>query len=67
MFQDDVLKDTAENHFPESSLFKIPERLATLYVTEGRFDLEDEFKFRVEHGNLKRLLFEEVWRDENGS
>jgi hypothetical protein len=51
------------NRLPESSIFKIPERLATIYVAEGRFDPEDEFKSRVEKSQLQGLLFEEVWRD----
>jgi hypothetical protein len=50
---------------PESSIFKIPNRLADIYVAEGRFDPEDEFKSRVHKNNLKGLLFEEVWRDES--
>jgi hypothetical protein len=50
---------------PESSIFKIPNRLADIYVAEGRFDPEDEFKSRVDQNNLHGLLFEEVWRDEN--
>jgi hypothetical protein len=50
---------------PESSIFKIPNRLADIYVAEGRYDPEDEFKARVEQNNLTGLLFEEVWRDEN--
>lgn len=49
----------------ESSIFKIPQRLATMYVVAGRVDPEDEFKFRVEQNHLKGLLFEEVWRDED--
>ena len=52
------------NRLPESSIFKIPQRLATIYVAEGRFDPEDEFKARVEKSGLKGLLFEEVWRQE---
>lgn len=53
------------DRMPESSIFKIPNRLADIYVAEGRFDPEDEFKARVEENNLNGLLFEEVWRDEN--
>jgi hypothetical protein len=53
------------DRMPESSIFKIPNRLASIYVTEGRYDPEDEFKARVEQINLNGLLFEEVWRDEN--
>jgi hypothetical protein len=49
---------------PESSLFKIPERVAHLFVAEGRFDSEDEFKSRVEQEGLEGLLFAEVWRSE---
>jgi hypothetical protein len=49
----------------ESSLFKIPEtRKGEILTVEGRFDPEDEFKFRVEQASLKGLMFEEVWRDE---
>ena len=53
------------NRLPESSIFKIPEQLATLYVAEGRFDPEDEFKSRVEKTQLKGLLFEQVWQDDS--
>jgi hypothetical protein len=50
---------------PESSVFKIPHRPAEIYVAEGRFDPEDEFKSKVEENNFSGLLFEEVWCDEN--
>ena len=50
---------------PESSVFKIPNRLADIYVAEGRFDPEDEFKARVEQNHMKGLLFEEIWCDED--
>jgi hypothetical protein len=50
---------------PESSIFKIPHRLADIYVAEGRFDPEDEFKSKVEKNNFGGLLFEEVWYDAN--
>jgi len=48
---------------PESTIFKIPERLAHVFVAEGRFDPDDEFKFRVEKEKFSGLLFEEVWND----
>ena len=50
---------------PESSIFKIPNRLADIYVVEGRYDPQDEFKSMVEQYNLNGLLFEEIWRDED--
>jgi hypothetical protein len=53
------------NRLPESTIFKIPERLAHIFVAEGRFDPDEEFKHRVEEENLKGLLFEEIWSDES--
>jgi hypothetical protein len=49
----------------ESFIFKIPNRLADIYVSEGQFDPEDEFKTRVDQNHLNGLLFEEIWRYEN--
>lgn len=52
------------NRLPESSIFKIPETAkGEVLAIEGRSDPEDEFKFRVERGNLKGLLFDELWSD----
>jgi hypothetical protein len=46
---------------PESTIFKIPERKATIYITEGIKDPEDEFKFIVESNRLSGLSFKKVW------
>jgi hypothetical protein len=50
------------DRFSESTLFKIPEtRRAEILVVEGLHDPEAEFRYAVEQGNLKGLIFEELW------
>lgn len=48
--------------FPESSVFKIPENIASrIFTYEGLKDPEDEFKPTVEKLGLTGLNFELVW------
>jgi hypothetical protein len=51
-------------HFHQSSLFKIPERLHTIYCWEADREPETEFKACVEKHKLKGLKFLPVWSDE---
>ncbi len=53
------------NRLGESVLFKIPETSrAEVLLVEGLRDAEEEFRFIVAQNNLKGLIFEEVWNDE---
>jgi hypothetical protein len=49
------------DRLPKSSIFKIPERKATLMVIEGRYPREEEFKGMVEMHGLTGIRFEKLW------
>lgn len=57
-----------EHRIPETTLFKIPETVATemFCASFGERDPELDFKFVVEHHRLTGLRFEEVWNDDVG-
>jgi hypothetical protein len=49
------------HHIPESTIFKIPEKPASIYTVEGIKDPEDEFKYLVELNMLEGIRFKLVW------
>jgi hypothetical protein len=51
---------------PASTLFKIPEIPADIYVWEETGEPDDEFKACVEINGLTGLMFEPVWSEEEG-
>jgi hypothetical protein len=54
-----------ENRFSESTLFKIPETAGGEVLTvAGMKDPQDEFKAIVEQKELKGILFDELWSNE---
>ncbi|PCJ54989.1 MAG: hypothetical protein COA79_21315 [Planctomycetota bacterium] len=48
---------------PESSLFKIPEAISSIFTIEG-MGIRDEFKEVYEGNKMKGLKFELIWSDE---
>jgi len=49
------------DRLPQSSIFKIPQRKATLMVIEGRYPEEEELKGMVDKHNLTGIRFEKLW------
>jgi hypothetical protein len=54
------------DRFSESPIFKIPETCrAEVLVVEGLLDPEDEFRSVVRRAQLRGLIFEQLWEDDD--